>query len=213
MNETIPVIIYGAGGHGKVTFQVLTAAGYQVSGFLDDRETLWGKKILGVKVLGGKELILKLPKQSAIIALGDNQIRKAIFQQFLDAGFTLITAIHPSAVVHETVKIGAGTLVLPGVVINVDSKIGVNCIINTLAGVDHDCRIANHTHIAPHCALGGGVTVGEQTLVGIGSTVLPGKNIGNFVVAGAGAVVTRDVPDYATVVGVPAKIIKQVEEV
>jgi acetyltransferase-like isoleucine patch superfamily enzyme len=52
-----------------------------------------------------------------------------------------------------------------------------------------------------------GIKIGEDCWLGAGCIVLPGVNIGNGVVVGAHAVVTKDIPDYAIVVGSPARII------
>ncbi|WP_140538245.1 DapH/DapD/GlmU-related protein [Mesorhizobium sp. B1-1-8] len=54
----------------------------------------------------------------------------------------------------------------------------------------------------------GGVTVGNDVWIGHGAIMLPGVAIGDGAVVGAGAVVTKDVPPYAIVVGSPAKVIR-----
>jgi len=53
--------------------------------------------------------------------------------------------------------------------------------------------------------------VGSGTWIGANSTILPGISIGKGCVIGAGAVVTKDVPDHVLVAGVPAKIIRKLE--
>ena len=199
------VIIFGSGGQGKVVAQVLEAAGAEILGFIDDNRRTWGKKVLGYPVLGGKDKLSELEKCGFIIGIGDNRVRKELYQTLLAMGFTPATAIDPSARIHRSVQIGRGTVVLPGVVINADTQIGENCILNTTASIDHDCLIGEHTHIAPNCSLGGGVAVGDITLVGIGSTVLPGIRIGSSVIVGGGSVVVKYLPDGVTAFGVPAK--------
>ena len=74
--------------------------------------------------------------------------------------------------------------------------------------VEHDCKLGDYVHLAPNACLGGNVTVGENTLIGIGASVIPNVVIGKNVSVGAGALVLEDIPDCAVVVGVPAKIIK-----
>ena len=51
-------------------------------------------------------------------------------------------------------------------------------------------------------------TIGQDVLIGHGAILLRGISIGNGAVVGAGAIVTKDVPPYAIVVGVPAKVLR-----
>lgn len=92
--------------------------------------------------------------------------------------------------------------------INASVTIGMHCIINSGAIVEHDCKIADFVHICPGAKLAGGVEIGEGTMVGLGSNVIQGIKIGKWVTIGAGAVIIQDIPDYAVVVGNPGKIIK-----
>ncbi|OED30424.1 acetyltransferase [Methanosphaera sp. WGK6] len=62
-----------------------------------------------------------------------------------------------------------------------------------------------------HLAMAEPVTIGDDVWLGGNVTVLPGVTIGNNVVVGAGAVVTRDIPDNSLAVGVPAKVIRELE--
>ena len=78
---------------------------------------------------------------------------------------------------------------------------------NSGAIVEHECIVGDFAHIAPGAVLSGNVHVGEGTLVGVGARVIPGIRIGAWATVGAGAVVIEDVPDGATVVGVPACVI------
>lgn len=99
----------------------------------------------------------------------------------------------------------AGVVVLAGAVINAGATIDDDVIVNTGSIVEHDCQVGSHAHIAPGCCLGGEARIGEGTLLGIGSRILPGIKVGVWCVVGAGAVVTKDVEDFATVVGIPAR--------
>ena len=74
--------------------------------------------------------------------------------------------------------------------------------------MEHDVQIEDFVHISPGSVITGGIKIGEGTQVGAGATVIPGITIGKWVTIGAGAVVINDIPDFAVVVGNPAKIIK-----
>lgn len=56
------------------------------------------------------------------------------------------------------------------------------------------------------------ITVGNEVYFGNNVIVMPGVNIGNKVIIGAGAVVTKDIPDNSVAVGVPARVIKTADE-
>ncbi len=113
--------------------------------------------------------------------------------------------IHPSAVVSPTARIGAGTVVMAGAIINARAEIGEDCIINTGAIVEHDCILDDGVHAAPRSVMGGTCRIGKATLFGIGSSMRPGTTIGANVVVGAGSTVVSAIADGLTVVGNPAR--------
>ena len=210
-----PILVVGAGGHAKVVLDILERMGmYEMVGLLDDNADRQGMSHAGHKVIGTLEALPQLRRegvQGAIIALGDNVRRRQVYLQAEEAGFTMVSAIHPSVQVGARVVIGGGTLMVAGAVVNADADIGVNVILNTGATVDHDCCIGAHVHLSPGVHLAGRVSIGELTHVGIGAVVLPNRRIGKHCIVGAGAVVRDDVPDNVVVVGVPARVLKQNE--
>jgi carbonic anhydrase/acetyltransferase-like protein (isoleucine patch superfamily) len=96
---------------------------------------------------------------------------------------------------NERITIGAG------------SNVQENCVLHTDMGypldIGPDCTIG-------HKALLHGCTIGEGTLVGMNATVMNGARIGRHCIIGAGALVTegKEFPDYALIVGAPAKLIR-----
>ena len=96
---------------------------------------------------------------------------------------------------------------MPLAAINSQVLIGRHCIINTGAVVEHDSILEDYVHISPKAAVAGNVRIGEGSHIGIGAVVIPGITIGKWTTIGAGSVIIKDVPDYATVVGNPGRIV------
>jgi len=163
-------------------------------------------------VLGSSEKIADIQHDGVIVAIGDNQLRSRIYSELVDNGEFFVNAIHPEAIVADQVSIGCGVVVCAGVIINPGAIIHNNVILNTGCSVDHHNIIHDHVHLAPGSVLGGDVIIKEGTLIGIGSTVLPQKIIGAWSSIGAGAVVTDNIPEHVTAVGIPAAINKPIPE-
>lgn len=186
---------------------------HDVIGFLDSNPEIHGRRVDGLPVLGGIEDIPRLRDQSGlegvIIAIGDNGIRRGYARQVCRMNVELISAIHPSASIAQNAHIGRDTVVAAGVVVCAHCQIGDSVILNTGCIIDHQSMIGEGAHICPGVRIAGRVKVEPGAFVGIGATILPKVTIGYESTVGAGAVVTEDVPDMATVVGVPARQIKR----
>ncbi|MGA2232718.1 MAG: acetyltransferase [Tepidisphaeraceae bacterium] len=205
------VLIIGAGGHGKVVLDILRSAGlHRPVGFLDAAPGLNGTSVGGLPVLGQVNLLPKLKSKArgAIVAVGDNRARASYCQLLRQEGYELVNALHPSATISAAARLGNNVVVAAGAVVGTDSELADAVIVNTSAIIDHECQIGLSAHICPAAALAGRVTVGELAFVGLGSRVIQCLSLGRQCVIGAGAVVIRDIPDFATAVGVPARIIK-----
>lgn len=201
------VIIIGAGGHAKVIADIIYKSGDNLIGFLDDNLANKGKEIyLGKKVLGTTKDIENYNKNYFVIGIGNNSIRKKINNE---NNLKLYTAIHPSAIIAQDVKIGIGSVIMAGVVINPGTVIGKNCIINTCSSLDHDNLLEDYVHISPGAHLAGTVSVKEGTWICTGAIVKNNITIGKNNIIGAGGVVIKDIiEENTTYVGVPAKRIK-----
>ncbi len=207
------ILIIGAGGHGRVILDILSHLySFEVMGFLDDDPGVKGKYIDGKPVLGSTADSIKVRSQSgadsAVIAIGNNAIRAAIFERFENEGFEMPFIIHPQAIISRNAKMGNGVIIMPGVTVNTGARIGRNVCINTGATVDHDCVIDDHAHIYPGANLAGGVHIGRLSYVGTNAAINPYISIGENSFIGSGAAVVEDMPADVVAVGVPAKVIK-----
>ena len=200
------VVVIGAGGHAKVVLSALIEGGVPVGGLLDDDQRTWGRAILGVRVLGSTSLAEGMPGRPAVLAVGNNAVRKALARRLHDLAW--VTVVHPKAYVHSTARLGCGSVVFSGAVIQPDAIIGEHCIVNTGATIDHDCVLGDYAHIAPGVNLAGNVRIGEGVLFGIGGAAAPGVSIGDWATIGAGGVVTGDLPAKTVAAGIPARAIR-----
>jgi len=145
---------------------------------------------------------------AAVIAIGDNGVRRMIAETVEAAGIDLPPIIHPSAQIATNVTIGRGVVIAAGALVCAHSQIGDYAILNTGCIVDHESMIGTAVHVCPGVRLAGHVTLESGAFIGIGSTVIQNVRIGFEAIVGAGAVVTCDVDPMTTVVGVPARAIK-----
>lgn len=200
------MILYGASGHSLVVKDILEMSGDTVSLYIDD--DINKVTYAGVQVQQKLPSVLS-PDEALIITIGNNRIRKIIAETY---NCTFANAFAPSAYISKSAEIGTGTVIFFNALIQAEVKIGKHTIINNSVSIDHECVIGDYVHIAPGVVLCGAVKVGAGTMIGAGATVIQCINIGKNVTVGAGSVVLTDVPDNATVVGNPARIIKYTNE-
>lgn len=209
------IVIWGAAGHALVVADIVRLTGNEIAGFLDDVNTdRYNASFCGARILGGREQLDRLREGGAgglIVAIGDCGARMQAAAYAKQNGFTLATAIHPSATIAADAAIGEGAVVAAGAVVNPGTHIGANVIINTSSSVDHECVIADGAHIGPGARLGGRVTIGEGAWVGIGAVIVDRIAIGARSIIGAGAVVLHDIPAGVIAYGVPARVIRTVD--
>ena len=201
--ENINICIFGASGHGKVVADCIISTNKLVMAIFDDapKNTIWNS----IPVKHSQELPLPTAPIQLVIAVGNNATRKRLQKKLLSYAYA--TVKHNTSIISSGVVLGEGTVIMPNAIINSDAVVGSHVIINTAAVIEHDCVLEDFVHISPKAVLAGNVFVGEGTHVGAGAVVIPGIKIGKWCTIGAGAVIIRDVPDGATVVGNPGRVL------
>ena len=198
------LIILGAGGHGKVAADIALKMGiYKTIAFLDDKVV---GECMDIPVLGEINCAEKYISDSDLfIAVGNSRAREQIMTVLKEKGAKFATLIHPSANIGCKVKIGEGSMLAAGSVVNPCSDIGIGAIVNTKASVDHDCIVGDFSHVSVGATVAGTVQIGNHVWIGAGATVINNVKITDDCMIGAGAVVVKNICESGTYVGVPAK--------
>lgn len=192
--------LFGASGHAKVIADIITAQGNDVGKVYDD--------VFKPFCISGRDIISPNVgvEEPLIISIGSPKFRRLVSERF---PVVFSKAIHPSAIISESSKIGEGSVVMQGAIVQAESVIGRHCIVNTGASIDHECLLGDFVHVSPHATLCGCVQVGDNSWIGAGSVVIQGIRIGKNVMIGAGSVVVDDIPDNVVAFGNPCKIIRE----
>lgn len=158
--------------------------------------------------MGNLEALSIYKNKSFVVAIGDPLLKRSLIEKAALASVNYVNLLSRHTVVMPEYLKGLGIIICDGVIVTVDCTIGSHVLLNLNVTVGHDVTIGNYCSVMPGANISGNVTIGEATLIGSGAVILQGITIGSNVRVGAGAVVTQNVPDNCTVVGVPARIIK-----
>ena len=209
------VLIIGSGATGQQTLDsLLDQDCREVVGFVDDNPKLWGTVLSGVKVRGGVDLLFQMDRQGfgVVIALADYRVKSKIASRLFPLNLSWISVIHPTAVVMKSAKVGAGNILQAGTVLDTGSRTGHHVLMWAGATLGYSCVLEDYSILAAGTHLAGNNVVGYGAFVGIGASLCPGVCVGAGSVIGAGAAVTEDIPDGVVAVGVPARVIKKIDE-
>ncbi len=210
------VVIIGCGQHANVvTYNLKCQGKYDLIGYFDADKQKVGEVYNGLPVLDCykntdlSELREKYEVSKFFIGFGNMKYRKAVYNDFVSAGWQGANIFHPNAVISTGAVIGDGVLIEAGCLITPNPVIGNNVVINTGSQVNHDNVVESHVYIASGVILSGGVTIRENTLIDDGVIVCLGRTVGKNCIIGAGAVVTKDVPDNVVAYGNPCRVIRE----
>ncbi len=201
--ETIRMI--GAIKHKSTDFLAL--------GFIDNDASKHGTSFYGLPVFGGIDRIPALlcnDIRFVNLITGSTLDRYQVTRDAVAKGAILTNFIHPSVDLSMT-RWGLGNYIQESVITQAEVEVGDNSSIHMGSLVGHETKIGNSVFIAHAVSISGSCEIGDGCFIGTNATVLPRIKIGKWSTIGAGAVVTKDVPDYSVAVGNPARIIRSSE--
>lgn len=190
-----------------------------VIGFIDNDTNLIGKTVGrgGFKVLGGIGVIPAYADNHQFVNLVTGSIQKReglrldIKKSFPNIKVSWGNFVH-SEIPAEIYAHSNGLYIQKHVIVQAGVFMGGHVSIHTGAIVAHECIIGFESFIAHGACLSGKVKVGKGVFIGANATILPRLTIGDYAVIGAGAVVTKDVPEGVTVAGNPARVIRTADK-
>lgn len=207
--------VYGASGFGREVMPISKAQA-EIRDlpadrivFVDDKaqaDTLNGHRV----VTYAEFMATEASDRFITLAIADSQIRSALAAKCNGDGVRPWAVRAPTSVVLDSVEIGEGVVLCPFVTLTSNIRIGRHFHANLYSYVGHDCVIGDYVTFAPSVHCNGNVTVEDHAYVGAGAILRHGQPnkpliVGRGAVVGMGAVVTKDVPPGATVVGNPAR--------
>ena len=207
------LLIIGAGGFGREVWQWARTqeqtqrSPWHVGGFLDADTSALAGFGLSAPVLGDPASYTPAPGDCFVCAIGDPSIRLQLSEGLRKRAGQFVNVIHPAAVVASESRLGEGCILCPGAVVSAHARLGDYVLLNLHATVGHDAVLGDGSTLACHADVTGKAVLARGVFIGSHGSVLPGVKVGEFAIVSAGSVAFRDVPAYATVIGVPARVL------
>jgi len=211
--------IYGASGCGR---SLMPVARQQLARenkdaeiiFIDDALTEIGA-VNGHRAMNYQAFLNESASQKYVqIAIANSRVREKIAHRLEADGIQLWSISADNVILMDRIEIAKGSALSPFVTITSNIKIGKCFHANLYSYVEHDCMIGDFVTFAPGVKCNGNIHIHDHAYIGAGAMIKQGTPdqpliIGKGAIVGMGAVVTKSVPAGVTVVGNPARIVKQ----
>jgi sugar O-acyltransferase (sialic acid O-acetyltransferase NeuD family) len=202
--------IIGAGGFAKEVLLILRRSNMENSfkGFISykpsvDNISVGEKSYPVIDEVKFLKDITPSQNVSLFIGMGDPKTIKKVSEKF--SAYNFPNLISPDLDLDESIYLGKGNIFTRGVNPTVDIKIGSFNIFNLNITIGHDTVIGNFNVLNPGVTISGSVRIGDCNLLGTGATILQNLSIGNNNVIGGNGLLSKNVDNELTMVGVPCK--------
>jgi sugar O-acyltransferase (sialic acid O-acetyltransferase NeuD family) len=208
------IVIVGAGGFGREVKMLidqinLKESKYEFIGYYDDGFKM-GTVINFNEVLGSIEDLANIDCEiNVVIAVGAPHVKRKLVEKLTNSKISFPTLIHPTVLIgDEFVSIGKGCIICASTIITCNIDIKDFVILNLMCTVGHNTVINSFASFMPSVNISGEVVIHEEVYVGTGAKIINQLEIGKQTIVGAGAVVSKTLPEKCTAVGIPAKPFK-----
>jgi sugar O-acyltransferase (sialic acid O-acetyltransferase NeuD family) len=208
------IFVFGASDHARVIIDIIELVGnYKIVGLYDSYKPK-GYRVAGYEVLGDESDLINDSQRSGlrqgIIGVGDNATRRRLGYHLRSSipEIEYVNAIHPSATLSRQVNLGQGVLVMAKCYVGLNTEVGEGAVIATNSIFEHDGWMGEYSTLGAGTTTGGHVTLGAGTAVCLGCTIIHGMTVGKNTVIGSGSTVINDIPSDVVAYGSPARVIR-----
>ncbi len=219
MSDIERVVIWGGSGQCAVVTDILRETGIAVAAIFDN-DVEMTRSYTGLSVRHGRSSFESWMEDkqkrgdhdktgciAAVAGVRSGVDRLELTDLMMDWGLVPMSVIHRTATISSDVEIALSAQLMANTFVGTGVKIGRCCILNSGSSLDHNSTLGAGVHMAPKAVVTGEVVIGDYSFIGSNATILPKIKVGVGCVVGAGAVVTRDVLDGETVIGIPARAV------
>lgn len=212
------IVLFGAGGFGREVASIIEVLNskspvYELVGFVDDGNGFsTDVKINGYPFLGRREWILEHKENVyCVCTIGNSKIRGKIQRELSEQGVKFETIIALGSYVGPYTKLGDGCVLYGGITVSVNCQIGAGVLLNQQVNIGHDVTIGDFSTIMPMTGVSGNCHIGSEVNIGGHAFIIPGKKVGDGATIAAGSIVFANVKAGTTVLGNPAKRMRELE--
>lgn len=209
------VVLIGAGGIGKLVVDIIEACNkvrkeFEVLGYIVEAQYgAPGTMVYGKPILGDFDWLEKHAGEvEAVCAVGPSELRLKLVKRAEEAGTRFCNIINPFAYLSPSLSMGVGNIIGAFVVFGPEVRLGNHVFINHSSAIGEESTLEDFVTVSPLTNIARSCRLSTGSFVSVGVTIIDRINIGEWSMIGGGSTIIRDVPENATVVGGPGRVIK-----
>lgn len=212
------IVLFGAGGLGKEVANMIREINkwhptYDLLGFIVEEKYFKPNTYVNeLPIIGDEQWLLQNKDVLCCCTIADVQQKARIQNALSNQGIKFETIKDVTAYVAPYSSVDDGCIFYPYVMVSSNVVIGKGVLLNSYVTVGHDTSIGEYSTVQPSTGISGNVKIGEKVSIGGHAFIVPGKKIGDRAVVAAGSIVFSNVKANTTVLGNPAKRMRELED-